>query len=133
MLEPSPLRVDAPCSHYPAYGGCRFQDLAYEAQLGAKADEVRDALARIGGIAKPPLEPIVAAESIFHYRNKLEYSFTSTPDGPSLGFLKAGRWDEVLDIERCSLTTDLGNAVRLAVREWARESGLSPRLASSTR
>jgi 23S rRNA (uracil1939-C5)-methyltransferase len=124
LLEPSPLRVDAPCQHYPACGGCRFQDLAYEAQLQSKADQVRDALIRIGGISEPPLEPILPAASIFHYRNKLEYSFTSTPDGPSLGFHRAGRWDEVLDIERCWLTTDLGNAVRRAVRDWAREAGL---------
>src|SRR3954451_2162472 len=32
VLEPSPLRVDAPCQHYPACGGCRLQDLAYEGQ-----------------------------------------------------------------------------------------------------
>jgi 23S rRNA (uracil1939-C5)-methyltransferase len=125
VLEPSPLRVEAPCQHYPACGGCRFQDLAYEAQLESKADQVRDALARIGGIADPPLEEIVPAESIFHYRNKLEYSFTAGPEGPALGFHRAGRWDEVLDIEQCWLTTDLGNAVRLAVREWAREAGLA--------
>jgi 23S rRNA (uracil1939-C5)-methyltransferase len=125
VLEPSPLRVEPPCQHYPACGGCRFQDLAYEAQLESKADQVRDALVRIGGIAEPPVEAIVPAESIFHYRNKLEYSFTATPDGPTLGFHRAGRWDEVLDIERCWLTTDLGNAIRLAVRDWARESGLA--------
>jgi 23S rRNA (uracil1939-C5)-methyltransferase len=125
VLEPSPLRVDAPCEHYPACGGCRFQDLAYDAQLESKAVQVRDALVRIGGVAEPPLEEIVPAESIFHYRNKLEYSFTTTPAGPSLGFHRAGRWDEVLDIERCWLTTDLGNAVRLAVRDWAREAGLA--------
>jgi 23S rRNA (uracil1939-C5)-methyltransferase len=125
VLDPSPLRVEAPCKHYPACGGCRFQDLAYEAQLEAKADQVRDALIRIGGLSEPPLEPIVPAEQIFQYRNKLEYSFTETPAGPSLGFHKAGRWDEVLDIEQCWLTTDLGNDVRHAVRDWAREAGLS--------
>jgi 23S rRNA (uracil1939-C5)-methyltransferase len=125
VLEPSPLRVDAPCQHYPACGGCRFQDLAYEAQLESKAAQVRDALVRIGGLPELPQEEIVPAESIFHYRNKLEYSWTATPDGPGLGFHRAGRWDEVLDIERCWLTTELGNAVRLAVREWAREAGLS--------
>jgi 23S rRNA (uracil1939-C5)-methyltransferase len=125
VVEPSPLRVEAPCRHYPACGGCRFQDLAYEAQLEAKATQARDALVRIGGVAEPPLEEIVPAESVFHYRNKLEYSFTSTPAGPTLGFHQAGRWDEVLDIEKCWLTTDLGNAVRLAVREWAREAGLA--------
>jgi 23S rRNA (uracil1939-C5)-methyltransferase len=124
VLEPGPQRVDAPCAHYPACGGCRFQDLAYDAQLAAKAGQVEDALRRIGGIDAPPLEPIVPAESIFHYRNKLEYSFTQLEDGPTLGFHKAGRWDEVLEIERCWLTTDLGNAIRNAVRAWAREEGL---------
>ena len=124
VLEPGPARVEAPCSHYPACGGCRFQDLAYEAQLAAKEAWVADSLRRIGGLADPPLEPAVPAESPFHYRNKLEYSFTSTPSGPALGFHRAGRWDEVLEIERCWLTTDLGNAVREAVVRWARSQGL---------
>src|SRR5918995_932265 len=124
VLEPSPNRVDAPCAHYPACGGCRFQDLAYEVQVASKDEQVRDALKRIGGIADAPPEPIVPAESVFFYRNKLEYSFTETPSGPALGFHKAGRWDEVLEVERCWLTTDLGNAIRNVVRDWAREEGL---------
>jgi 23S rRNA (uracil1939-C5)-methyltransferase len=124
VLEAGAERVDAPCAHYPACGGCRFQDLAYAAQAAAKARQVEDALRRIGGIDAPPVEPIEHAASIFHYRNKLEYSFTRTPSGPALGFHKAGRWDEVLEIERCWLTTDLGNAIRNAVRAWAREEGL---------
>jgi 23S rRNA (uracil1939-C5)-methyltransferase len=124
VLQPSPKRVEAPCDHYPACGGCRFQDLDYEAQIEAKESQVREALVRIGGIAEPPLEPIVSAESVFRYRNKLEYSFTPTPSGPALGFHKAGRWDEVLDIVDCWLTTDLGNRIREAARSWARDSGL---------
>jgi 23S rRNA (uracil1939-C5)-methyltransferase len=124
VLEPSPSRVDAPCAHYPACGGCRFQDLAYEVQVAAKEEQVRDALQRIGGIVDAPVEPILPALSQFFYRNKLEYSFTQTPSGPALGFHKAGRWDEVLEIEKCWLTTDLGNAIRNAVRDWAREENL---------
>ncbi|MGB2953990.1 MAG: 23S rRNA (uracil(1939)-C(5))-methyltransferase RlmD [Gaiellaceae bacterium] len=124
LLEPGPQRVEAPCSHYPACGGCRFQDLAYEAQVAAKEAQVRDALVRIAGIAEPRLEPIVPAESPFHYRNKLEYSFTRTPEGPALGFHKAGRWDQVLEIEHCWLTTELGNEVRETVRGWAHDQGL---------
>ena len=126
VVEPSPLRVDAPCEHYPACGGCRFQDLAYEAQVAAKEAQVRDAFLRLARIpaGELTLEPIVPAASRFHYRNKLEYSFTRTAEGPALGFHRAGRWDEVLDIRRCWLTTELGNAVRGAVRDWAREEGL---------
>jgi 23S rRNA (uracil1939-C5)-methyltransferase len=124
VVEPSPRRVDAPCAHYPACGGCRFQDLAYDAQIGAKHEQVREALRRIGGIPEPSVEPILPAESQFFYRNKLEYSFTATPEGPALGFHRAGRWDEVLEIDKCWLTTDLGNAIRGAVRDWAREERL---------
>ena len=124
VLAPSAHRVEAPCAHYPACGGCRFQDLEYTVQARAKEAQVRDALVRIGGIADPPVEPIVEASSPFFYRNKMEYSFTETPSGPALGFHKAGRWDEVLEIEKCWLTTDLGNAIRNAVRGWAREEGL---------
>ena len=42
----------------------------------------------------------------------------------ALGFHRAGRWDEVLAIDECLLTTDLGNAIRDAVRAWAREEEL---------
>ena len=37
---------------------------------------------------------------------------------------RAGRWDEVLDIEKCWLTTELGNAIRETVDAWAREERL---------
>jgi 23S rRNA (uracil1939-C5)-methyltransferase len=124
VLRPGPQRIDAPCAHYPACGGCRFQDLAYKAQVAAKQEQIVDALRRIGGIAEPPLEPIVPAVEQFHYRNKLEYSFTQTPNGPALGFHKAGRWDEVLEIERCWISSDLGNTLRDTVRDWAREERL---------
>ena len=117
-------RVDAPCAHYPACGGCRFQDLAYDAQSAAKEQWVRDSLERLAGLAEPPLEPILPAASQFGYRNKMEYSFAQVEDGPTLGLHKAGRWDEVLEIDRCWLTSDTGNAIRNRIRDWAREERL---------
>ena len=124
LVHSSDSRVAAPCQHFGVCGGCRFQDLAYSVQLAEKERQVRDALVRIGRFAEPPLEPIVPAASQFAYRNKLEYSFTSGEDGVDLGFHRAGRWDEVIGIEECLLTTDVGNAIRLAVRGWAREEQL---------
>ena len=126
LLEPGPGRVTAPCRHFGTCGGCRFQDLAYERQLDAKHAQVRDALVRLGGFVDPPLEPIVPARSVFGYRNKLEYSFALGEDGLVLGFHRAGRWDEVIDVDECLLTTDTGNAIREAVKEWARAEGLEP-------
>src|SRR5436305_681808 len=125
VVAPGPLHVDAPCSHYPACGGCRFQDLAYDAQLAAKHGWVADSLQRIAGLEDAPLDEIVPAASQFHYRNKMEYSFTQLEDGPTIGLHKAGRWDEVLEIEQCWLTSDVGNAIRNTMRDWAREEKLT--------
>src|SRR5215471_4948091 len=124
LVAPGPNRVEALCAHFPACGGCRFQDLAYEAQLEAKHAWVEDSLRRLAGISEPPLEPIVGAEDAFGYRNKMEYSFAPGPDGPILGLHRAGRWDAVLGIEDCLLTTDLGNRIRNTMRDWAREERL---------
>jgi 23S rRNA (uracil1939-C5)-methyltransferase len=124
VLEPSRDRVAAPCPHFGVCGGCRFQDYAYERQLESKHAQVRDALTRLAKIPDPPLEAIVPAVAELGYRNKLEYSFTHTGAGPALGFHRAGRWDEVLEIRECLLTTDVGNAIRTAVQTWAREEGL---------
>src|SRR5437764_14599914 len=48
LLEPGPQRVEAPCAHYPACGGCRLQDLAYEAQRAAKEAQGAESLRRRG-------------------------------------------------------------------------------------
>jgi 23S rRNA (uracil1939-C5)-methyltransferase len=125
ILTPGPVRVDAPCQHYPACGGCRFQDLAYETQVQTKHRWVADSLQRIAGLTDAPLEPIVPAASQFHYRNKMEYSFTQTEDGPTLGLHRAGRWDEVLQIDKCWITSDVDNAIRNTMRAWAREEKLT--------
>ena len=124
LLEPGPGRVEAPCRHFGTCGGCRFQDLDYVTQVEAKERQVRDALVRIGRFVDPPLEPIVPARSVYAYRNKLEYSFAAGDDGVVLGFHRAGRWDEVVGVDECLLTTELGNEIRHAVRDWAREERL---------
>jgi 23S rRNA (uracil1939-C5)-methyltransferase len=127
LVEGGPNRVTARCAHFGVCGGCRFQDLAYAQQVAAKHDQVRDALVRIGGFPDPPLEPIVPARSEYGYRNKLEYSFARAEDDRLvLGFHRAGRWDEIVDVEECHLTTAVGNAIRDAVRSWARDEGLEP-------
>ncbi len=126
LVEPGPDRVPAPCRHFGVCGGCRFQDFAYEQQIAAKEAQVRDALTRLGRFVEPSVAPIVPAVEEYGYRNKLEYSFAPGDDCLVLGFHRAGRWDEVIDVEECLLTTELGNAVREAVKQWAREEGLEP-------
>ena len=107
-------------------GGCRFQDLAYEAQLAAEGrSRSRDALAP----DRRDRRAAARADRPGASRSSTTATSSSTRSrrrrtGPALGFHRAGRWDEVLEIERCWLTTDLGNAIRDAVRDWAREERL---------
>src|SRR3954454_14929781 len=46
VLEPSPLRVDAPCQHYPECGGRRFPGPAYAAEGSGKGGQGRRRAAR---------------------------------------------------------------------------------------
>src|SRR5437879_6054841 len=74
ILEPSPQRVDAPCPYFGRCGGCRLQHVAYPAQLGFKTKQVADALERLGGLRDVPLRPIIGADEIFGYRNRMEFT-----------------------------------------------------------
>lgn len=101
--------------------GAPWQGLPYERQLAEKEAQVADALRRLGELEGFELEPIVAAEQRWRYRNKLEYSFGETEGGePALGFHARGRWDLIVDVEDCHLASEPGNAARNEVREWAR-------------
>src|SRR5436190_12840380 len=74
LLSASPDRVEVAAEH----PGAPWQVLPYELQLREKETQVREALERLGGFEEPPVEPIVAAEQLTGYRNKLEYSFGSS-------------------------------------------------------
>jgi 23S rRNA (uracil1939-C5)-methyltransferase len=122
LLEPSPERIE-PRAFHP---GAPWQVLSYERQLAEKEQQVRDALSRIGGFEDPPVEAIVPAESQWRYRNKLEYSFGEDENGELvLGFHRPGRWDLVDDVADDILASERVDALRGAVKEWAREQGLS--------
>jgi 23S rRNA (uracil1939-C5)-methyltransferase len=122
IVAPSPDRV-APRADHP---GAPWQVLPYERQLAIKAEQVGDALERIGRLTDFELEPIVPAVEQWRYRNKLEYSFGVGPDGELVcGFHAPGRWDEIVPMTDCLLASERSNAVRDQVLQWARTQGLS--------
>lgn len=131
----SELRVEAACPHFGVCGGCKWQTMKYEAQLEAKQRQVRDNLERLGGINCDGMRPICGSESIYHYRNKLEYTFSSRAwltdpatrqenTWGALGFHIPQLFDKVLPIERCVLQPEPSNDIRLAIRNYAIEHGL---------
>jgi 23S rRNA (uracil1939-C5)-methyltransferase len=135
ILEVSPQRIPPRCSHTQVCGGCTYQTLAYPIQLEAKAQQVRENLARIAGLEPPEPEPPLASPSLHGYRNKMEFSFSTRawdPAGipeepvpsPALGLHVRGRFDAVFDIHDCVLCEPEVNSLLQVIRQFARANGL---------
>jgi 23S rRNA (uracil1939-C5)-methyltransferase len=121
VLEPSSQRVPALADH----PGAPWQVLPYERQLAVKADQVQEALRRIGGLEGFAMEPIVPAVEQWRYRNKLEYSFGADADGLLIcGFHAPGSWERIEHVEDCLLASETGNRARRAALAWCRERRL---------
>ena len=133
--EYSPERVEAFCSHFGVCGGCQWQMLPYEKQLQYKQKQVEETLRRIGKIELPRLLPIIGALETKFYRNKLEYTFSNkrfllkeelgdphiSSEQNVAGFHAKGIFDKVVDIKTCYLQDEPTNAIRLAVKEFAKD------------
>jgi 23S rRNA (uracil1939-C5)-methyltransferase len=121
ILQPSPDRIP-PVADHP---GAPWQVLPYERQLEVKVEQVQEALSRIGRLEGYELEPIVPAVETWRYRNKLEYSFGTGPDGELVcGFHAPGRWDEIVPLHDCKLASERGNVAREQVLAFCRAEGL---------
>jgi len=108
VLESSARRVPAPCPHVSRCGGCRFQDLEYGEQCALKERQVRETLTHLGGLTCPPVQSLVPAPEIFHYRNKMEFAFhPGDAQGCWLGLHERGTFDRVFALETCLLPSPL--------------------------
>ena len=139
IVTPSPLRLEPFCEHYTVCGGCKWQPLPYDLQLKYKQQQVEDQLKRIGKLVLPPIEPILGSEKTVEYRNKLEFTFSnkrwilsgedaeglSDVEKLGLGFHISGFFDKVLDIKKCHLQTSPSNEIRLWIKQYAIDNGLS--------
>lgn len=132
LLNSSPDRKAAECAHFGVCGGCSWQTLSYEAQLRYKQQQVIECLGHIGGIPEIRLDEPIAAEPLWRYRNKVEFSFAPHDPAESdhlagidLGFHLPGEWRHVVDIEDCMLHSEETNAIRSSIRDFARKSGLA--------
>jgi len=72
VLEPGPDRVDAPCELFDECGGCDWQHVDYAAQLRTKREQLVETLVRIGELETPEVQPVIAADPPWHYRNRVQ-------------------------------------------------------------
>lgn len=140
ILVPSKDRIDAKCSYFGTCGGCKQQDLKYSVQVKYKEEQVHDVFERLGGFENFEIEPIVASEKTFFYRNKMEFSFadkrwlTKEEVGLSdevsnrsfaLGLHIPRIFDKVLDIKECFLQSEESNKIVNFTREYFKSKNAS--------
>jgi 23S rRNA (uracil1939-C5)-methyltransferase len=114
VLEPSPLRVAAPCPHYGVCGGCQLQHVSYQGQLVVKKLYVNESLQRIGQIFVP-VRHITTESEPWRYRNKTQYPVGTAGNGMAIGFYKRATHD-LLDVQACLLHPETFDRLRETVR-----------------
>ncbi|MDD7277457.1 MAG: 23S rRNA (uracil(1939)-C(5))-methyltransferase RlmD, partial [Bacteroidales bacterium] len=139
IVKESDKRVKPVCQHFGLCGGCKWQHLDYQWQLYYKQKQVKDNLDRIAKIEYPEITPILGCQKQYYYRNKVEYSFSNrkwlTDGAPAgtyteeqckgFGYHLPGLFDRVIDIEHCYLQAEPSNEIRLFIKEFTMEKGLS--------
>lgn len=112
ILEPSPLRVEAPCPHYGTCGGCQLQHISYAGQLIVKKLFVNESLQRIGRVFVP-VRHATAESPAWHYRNKTQYP--AGGNDMTVGFFRRGT-HELIDVPACLLHPDEFDCLRESTR-----------------
>lgn len=129
--------ISPQCDHFMDCGGCTFQNLDYTEQLQHKEKQVFDLFTRMGGFSEITVDPIVRSDTVFQYRNKMEFTFSNrrwilkendsgeNPDF-ALGLHIPGRHDKILDIDRCCIQSDISNKILVMVKSECISNGLEP-------
>jgi 23S rRNA (uracil1939-C5)-methyltransferase len=133
----SKLRAEPHCEHFGTCGGCKWQNVIYDAQTDLKEKKIKHAIQNVFDNCK--IEPIIKCENQYFYRNKLEFSFTEnrwlTNDEISnsgtdlerrgVGFHIAGMWNKVIDINKCHLQAEPSNEIRVSIKNFAIKNDIS--------
>ncbi len=139
VLDQSPHYVPPRCRHFGLCGGCRWQDLAYEAQLQWKQQHVRECLAQLAGLRPEDVAAVAPSPELWYYRNKMEFTFAPRPwlpeaelaagadpeaQGAALGLHVPGSFQRVFDVAECHLQSPQTAPIVGAIRQFVRDSGL---------
>jgi 23S rRNA (uracil1939-C5)-methyltransferase len=112
IVKPSPDRQRPPCILADKCGGCQWQHVVYATgeneaageqggQLGAKYQQVVQALQRIGGFETPPVDAVKTTGQDLHYRNKVTYPVDRGQDGRvRAGYYQQGS-HKIVNLNQC--------------------------------
>jgi 23S rRNA (uracil1939-C5)-methyltransferase len=117
ILIASPDRIEPPCPYFGRCGGCDFQQLAYDNQLAAKAEILRDCLHRIARLDVVP--EIVVTPSPRAWRYRMRAMWQIDQNERAIGYYERGS-RRVCDVVDCAvLMPELQETLeRVRATEW---------------
>jgi len=121
ITEASPYRIGPKCPYFGECGGCHYQHASYEHQLEIKSAVLRETLRRVGKIELAQ-EIRVHASPQWNYRNRTRLHVRTRPF--VLGY-KRLRWNELLPVEQCPISSPLINRAMAALWELGRAGKVS--------
>ena len=119
VINKSSDEVDPRCEHFKYCGGCTIQQMEYKKQLFYKEKQVFEIMQKIGLIKNPNINSIIPCEKIFHYRNKMEFTFSDNPwyikdesyENVIIGLHVPKRFDKILNINECHINEKVFNEI----------------------
>lgn len=125
VVKPSPLRLQPRCKHFAVCGGCTWQQMPYQEQLAIKEARLRDLFADVVTDSST-FYPIIGCPSSWHYRNKMEFTFSQDLKGQKfLGLIMRCSKGRVFNVEECHLVHPWVSQTSQGVLKWWEESTLS--------
>jgi 23S rRNA (uracil1939-C5)-methyltransferase len=90
-----------------------------------KKRQVTECVARIGGFPDAVVNDVIPSEDLFHYRNKMEFSFHLLDENRfHLGLHRRGHFDDIFALETCYLQHDVANQLVAFVRDYVQREKL---------
>ena len=123
LITPSQDRIEDGCEVYRKCGGCIFRHISYEAESRIKADIIRNAFRRIGGL-EPHFDDFIYADETSRYRNKAQYPL-AVQDGKAVCGFYAPRSHRVIPVEDCPLQPAIFSDIIRYCLEFINEKKLS--------
>ena len=123
IIKPSKSRIEPECEAFKSCGGCSFGHIKYEEELKYKAQKVKDAFERIGGLS-PVFKPIIASPETTRYRNKAQYPVRRENGILNIGFY-AKKSHRVIDGGDCLLQPEDFTKIIEIFRKWINDNNIT--------
>ena len=112
IVEPSPWRVNPPCTSFRSCGGCQWQHIDYLIQCKLKKEILEDVLKRLGGLKEAPPIKVIPSPQPYGYRIRAQLK----AKGKALGYFQE-KSHRIVDIQECPIVHPLINQMLSFIRK----------------